>query len=104
MSILKAPPKQSKNATLQARIDEDLKTKLEKYAEFLGTTGAYVVSEALKLVFNKDVEFKEWLDEEQRKAKVSDEALAPVSAAKPDVPATAEVPTSNANGKGLLFR
>ena len=65
LSILKAPPKQSKNATLQVRIDEDLKAKLEKYAEFLDTTAAYVVSEALELVFNKDAEFKEWLEKQQ---------------------------------------
>lgn len=63
MSVLKAPPKQPKNATLQVRIDEDLKYKVEKYAEFLETTGAYVVSEALRLVFNKDAEFKSWLEE-----------------------------------------
>lgn len=61
MSILKAPPKQARNATLQLRIDEELKVKLEKYGEFLEATTAYVVSEALKLVFNKDAEFKEWL-------------------------------------------
>lgn len=59
MAVLKAPPKQPKNATLQVRIDENLKYKVDKYAEFLETTGAYVVSEALRLVFNKDAEFKE---------------------------------------------
>src|SRR5260370_13739447 len=54
MSILKAPPKQPKNEALQLRIDEELKIKLEKYAEFLDSTESYVVSEALRLVFNKD--------------------------------------------------
>jgi len=62
MSILKAPPKQPRNATLQLRIDQELKVKLEKYGEFLEATTAYVVSEALKLVFNRDAEFKEWLE------------------------------------------
>ena len=61
MWILKAPPKQPRNATLQLRINEDLKVKLEEYGEFLEATTAYVVSEALKPVFNKDAEFKESL-------------------------------------------
>jgi len=68
MAVLKAPPKQPKNATLQVRIDEDLKYKVEKYAEFLETTGAYVVSEALRLVFNKDAEFKDWLADQHTKS------------------------------------
>jgi predicted transcriptional regulator len=62
MSVLKAPPKQPKNATLQIRVDEELKLQLDKYAEFLDSSTAYVVSEALKLVFNKDAEFKQWLE------------------------------------------
>jgi predicted transcriptional regulator len=62
MSVLKAPPKQPKNATLQIRVDEELRLQLDKYAEFLDSSTAYVVSEALKLVFNKDTEFKKWLE------------------------------------------
>ena len=62
MSVLKAPPKQPKNATLQIRVDEELKLQLDKYAEFLDSSTAYVVSEALKLVFNKDAEFKKWME------------------------------------------
>jgi predicted transcriptional regulator len=62
MSLMKAPPKQSKNVTLQLRVDEELKTKLDKYAEFLDSTESYVVSESLKVIFNKDAEFKEWLE------------------------------------------
>ncbi len=65
MPILKAPPRQPKNATLQLRVDEQLKIRLDKYAEFLDSTESYVVSEALKLVFNKDAEFKEWLEGQQ---------------------------------------
>ena len=63
MSLLKAPPKQPKNATLQLRVDEDLKTKLDRYAEFIGSSESYVVSEALKLVFRKDTEFEAWLEQ-----------------------------------------
>jgi predicted transcriptional regulator len=72
MSILKPPPKQSKNATLQLRLDEQLKTKLDNYAKFLDASESYVVSEALKLIFNKDPEFKEWLERQATNSTASD--------------------------------
>ena len=61
MSILKAPPKQPKNSMIQVRVEENIKLNLDKYAEFIGGNQAYVVSEALKLLFKKDEEFKRWL-------------------------------------------
>ncbi len=61
MSILKAPPKQSKNAMLQIRVEKELKATLDNYAEFLGSSTSYVVAEALKLLFRKDTDFKAWL-------------------------------------------
>jgi hypothetical protein len=61
MPILKAPPKQLRNATIQARVEEEISFKLRKYAEFIDCSPAYVVSEALKLLFNKDSEFRAWL-------------------------------------------
>ena len=82
MSILKAPPKQPKNATLQLRVDEELKIRLDKYAEFLDCTESYVVSEALKLVFNKDAEFKEWLERQQASSRESTEEQVSVTTAK----------------------
>ncbi len=63
MPILKAPPKQSKSASLQIRIEEDVRHKLDKYAEFIDSSPSYVVSEALKLLFKKDAEFKLWLNQ-----------------------------------------
>jgi len=62
MAILKSPPKPPKNETLQIRIEEGTKSKLQKYAEFIAASEAYVVSEALKLIFHKDHEFKTWLE------------------------------------------
>jgi len=59
--LLKAPPKQPKSATIQIRVEEDVKLRLEKYAEFINSSPAYVVTEALKLLFKKDEEFKSWL-------------------------------------------
>ena len=63
MAILKAAPKPPKNETLQLRVEEAIKLKLAKYAEFIDSSESYVVSEALKLVFRKDDEFRVWLDE-----------------------------------------
>ena len=62
MAILKAAPKPPKNETLQLRVEEAIKSKLAKYAEFIDSSESYVVSEALKLVFRKDDEFKNWLE------------------------------------------
>ncbi|MGB7437225.1 MAG: hypothetical protein WBR26_20930 [Candidatus Acidiferrum sp.] len=63
MAILKTAPKPPKNETLQLRVEEEIKSKLAKYAEFIDSSESYVVSEALKLVFRKDDEFRVWLDE-----------------------------------------
>jgi predicted transcriptional regulator len=62
MAILKAPPKPPKNETLQIRIEEHVRSRLAKYAEFIDSSESYVVSEALKLVFRKDNEFRSWLE------------------------------------------
>jgi hypothetical protein len=66
VAILKSPPIPPKNETLQIRVEEHIKAKLQKYAEFIGASESYVVSEALKLLFRKDAEFKTWLEEQPR--------------------------------------
>jgi len=63
MPILKAPPKQSKNESLQLRVSTEFKRKLERYAEFLEATPSYVVIEALNRIFDKDRDFKAWLEQ-----------------------------------------
>ena len=60
MPILKAPSKLIRNATIQVRVEEEVDIKLRKYAEFIGATPAFVVAESLKMLFNKDAEFREW--------------------------------------------
>jgi hypothetical protein len=60
LALLKAPSKQPKTTTLQVRLEEDVRHNLDKYAEFLNANSSYVVSEALKLLFRKDDEFKRW--------------------------------------------
>ena len=63
MSILKTPPKQPKTVTVQARVEESVKTQLERYAEFIDASPAYVITEALKLLFRKDDDFRRWADQ-----------------------------------------
>ena len=60
MAILKSPPKHPKSAMVQVRLEE-VRHKLDGYAEFIDANVSYVVSEALKLLFRKDDEFKRWL-------------------------------------------
>ena len=61
MALLKAPSKQPKTTTLQVRLEEEVRHNLDRYAEFIDANASYVVSEALKLLFRKDEEFKHWL-------------------------------------------
>jgi predicted transcriptional regulator len=67
MAVLKAPPKQPKTTVVQLRLDEEARTKLAKYAEFLDSSPSYVVTEALKLVYRKDKEFQTWLSGQHTK-------------------------------------
>ena len=60
MALLKAPSKQPKTTTLQVRLEEEVRHSLDRYAEFIDANQSYVVSEALKLLFRKDEEFKRW--------------------------------------------
>jgi len=61
MAIIKARPKQPKTVTIQARVEESVKTQLDRYAEFIHSSTSYVITEALKLLFKRDDEFKAWL-------------------------------------------
>jgi hypothetical protein len=63
LSILKSPPKQPKAVTIQARVEESVKTQLELYAEFIEASPSYVITEALKLLFRKDDDFRRWADQ-----------------------------------------
>jgi hypothetical protein len=61
VALLKAPSKQPKTKTLQVRLEEEVRHDLDRYAEFIDANTSYVVSEALKLLFKKDEEFKCWI-------------------------------------------
>ena len=72
MSLVKPPPKKAKTASLQVRIDEDVRNKLDLYAQFLESTPSYIVAEALKLLFNRDAEFKRWLGQHTNSSRLSE--------------------------------
>jgi len=61
LALLKAPSKQPKTATIQLRLEDEVRNNLDKYAEFIDANPSYVISEALRLLFRKDEEFKRWL-------------------------------------------
>lgn len=61
MAIIKAPPKQPKSVTIQARVEESVKQQLDQYAKFIDSTPSYVITEALKLLYRKDKDFQSWL-------------------------------------------
>ncbi|HKV62211.1 MAG TPA: hypothetical protein VJO16_09880 [Candidatus Acidoferrum sp.] len=61
MAIIKAPPKQPKTITIQTRVEESVKARLDRYSEFIDSSTSYVITEALKLLFKRDDEFKAWL-------------------------------------------
>jgi hypothetical protein len=63
VALLRAPSKQPKTTTLQIRLEEEVRHNLDRYAEFIDANPSYVVSEALKLLFKKDDEFKRWADQ-----------------------------------------
>jgi predicted transcriptional regulator len=78
MAIIKAPPKRPKSVTIQARVEESVKTQLDQYAEFIDSTSSYVITEALKVLFKRDDEFKVWLGQHangQNSEQVQEEAL-----------------------------
>jgi hypothetical protein len=60
MPILKAPPAQPKNETLQLRVSQDLKFRLMRYADFIHANASYVVTATLERLFCKDAEFQEF--------------------------------------------
>ena len=63
MPLLKAPSSKPKVTNLQVRLEEKVRRNLDRYGEFFNASPSYVVSEALKLLFRKDNDFKVWTDE-----------------------------------------
>ncbi len=43
MAIIKAPPKQPKTVTIQARVEESVKAQLDRYAEFIDSSTSRMI-------------------------------------------------------------
>ena len=67
MPVLKAPHKQPKTTVVQLRLDDEARSTLTKYAEYLECSPSHVVTEALKLVHRKDKQFQSWLSGQHTK-------------------------------------
>jgi len=61
MPVIKSPTRLPKNETIQLRIPQDIKFRLERYAEFINASPSYVVAETLERLFRKDAEFQIFL-------------------------------------------
>ena len=61
MSVLKAPPPQPKNETIQLRVPQDLKFRLLRYAEFIQTSASFIFVELLERLFRKNADFQAYL-------------------------------------------
>jgi predicted transcriptional regulator len=56
-------PKQPKHQRerVEAKLDERLVRRLEKYCQYLDSDRDYILSQALEIAFRKDKGFTEWL-------------------------------------------
>ena len=82
MALLKPPSKQPKSTTLQVRLEEEVRTNLDRYAEFIDANPSYIVSKAIKLLFRKDEEFKRWLGQhanERNPGQIQGDALTKIA-------------------------
>jgi hypothetical protein len=59
-------PKQTKlvRERIEAKLEQSLVRKLEKYSEYLNSDRDYIVSQALEIAFKKDKGFTDWLTAE----------------------------------------
>jgi hypothetical protein len=59
-------PKQTKliRERIEAKLEQSLVRKLEKYGRYLNSDRDYIVSQALEIAFKKDKGFTDWLKSE----------------------------------------
>jgi hypothetical protein len=63
MAIITRPPATIAKKAVTVRMPEPIAKTLHEHASFLGSSLDHVVVEALRLIFNKDAEFKTWQNE-----------------------------------------
>ncbi len=79
MPLLKSPEPPIAKRKYYIRIAEPLAQTMERYAEFISANSVeHVITQALELVFRKDVEFRAWLEKNpsgKKKESVTKETL-----------------------------
>ncbi len=81
MPLIPAPPAAPDRDPVPLRLERELHTQLRDYAEFLGSTKEYIVSEALRRVFRHDKDFLAWQRAREHPAKSTTTTVAAPPAA-----------------------
>ena len=62
MPLIQSPDPKPRKIKLTLRLDEPLTRTVQRYAEFIRASNEYVIAQALHYFFERDQEFKQWLE------------------------------------------
>ena len=62
MPLIQSPDPKPRKVKLTLRLDEPLTGTVHRYAEFIRASNEYVIAQALNYFFERDQEFKQWLE------------------------------------------
>jgi predicted transcriptional regulator len=62
MPLIQSPDPKPRKIKLTLRLDEPLTRSVHRYAEFIRASHEYVIAQALNYFFERDQEFKQWLE------------------------------------------
>ena len=62
MPLIQSPDPKPRKIKLTLRLDEPLTRTVHRYAEFIRASNEYVIAQALNYFFERDQEFKQWLE------------------------------------------
>ena len=62
MPLIQSPDPKPRKVKLTLRLDEPLTRTVHRYAEFIRASNEYVIAQALNYFFERDQEFKQWLE------------------------------------------
>ena len=62
MPLIQSPDPKPRKIKLTLRLDEPLTRTVQRYAEFIRASNEYVIAQALNYFFERDQDFKQWLE------------------------------------------
>jgi len=65
MPLINRIEKRAPKGTLSVRMDEAVKDQLDLYCSFIQCGRQHVVDQALRMLFEHDMEFQEWLQQRE---------------------------------------